>query len=132
MISIEIRSARHSYPVLIGPGLLAGAADAIGEKLPAARCAVISDKNIAPHFAGRVQKSLAAAGFEVKLITVPAGEESKNLERAGVICEQMLSAGLDRESFLLPDANSHQGRGHHVELPGARHPASVDPADPGP
>jgi 3-dehydroquinate synthase len=101
VISIEIRSARHSYRVLIGPGLLAGAADAIREKLPTARCAVISDTNIAPHFADRVQKSLAAAGFEVKLITVPAGEESKNLERAGVICEQMLSAGLDRESFVI-------------------------------
>jgi 3-dehydroquinate synthase len=35
------------------------------------------------------------------LITIPAGEKSKTLRQAGAICEQMIAAGLDRQSFVI-------------------------------
>jgi 3-dehydroquinate synthase len=35
------------------------------------------------------------------LITIPAGEKSKTLKQAGAICEQMIAAGLDRQSFVI-------------------------------
>jgi 3-dehydroquinate synthase len=35
------------------------------------------------------------------LITIPVGEKSKTLEQAGAICDQMIAAGLDRESFVI-------------------------------
>ena len=100
MTSIEVTSARHRYPVLIGPGLLASAGHAFKERFPTGKCAIISDTNVGPLFAGALAQNLRSAGYEVKLITVPTGEDSKNLQQAGEICEQMLEAGLDRESFL--------------------------------
>jgi len=99
--STEVRTDQHSYPVLIGPGLLETVGDAIKEKLAPSRCAIISDTNVAPLFAGKIQKSLATAGFESALITVPAGDQSKTLEQAGAVCEEMLRAGLDRQSFVI-------------------------------
>src|SRR5207247_5805240 len=42
-----------------------------------------------------------AAGFRPILITIPAGEKSKTLEQAGAICDQMIAAGLDRQSFVI-------------------------------
>src|SRR6266404_704845 len=99
--SLEVKSARHSYRVLIGPGLLANAGEALKETVPAARCAIISDTNIADRFAERLTKSLAAAGYKPTLLVVPPGEESKSVEQAGEICEEMLAAGLDRESFVV-------------------------------
>jgi 3-dehydroquinate synthase len=101
VISTEVRSSGNSYHVLIGPGLLETIGDAIKKKLVPSRCAIVSDTNVAPLFAGKIQKSLASAGFESALITVPAGEHSKTLERAGEICEEMLRAGLDRQSFVI-------------------------------
>jgi 3-dehydroquinate synthase len=101
VISTEVRTGQHSYRVLIGPGLLATVGDAIKEKLPPSRCAIISDTNVAPRFAEKIQKSLAAAGFESALITVPAGEQSKTLAQADAVCEEMLGAGLDRHSFVI-------------------------------
>jgi 3-dehydroquinate synthase len=92
---------QHSYPVLIGPGLFETIGDAIKEKISLSRCAIISDTNVAPLFAGKIQKSLSLAGFESTLITVPAGEQSKTLEQAGSVCEEMLRAGLDRQSFVV-------------------------------
>ena len=69
--------------------------------LSPARCALISDTNVAPRFGGQLQKNLIAAGYEATLITVPPGEQSKTLEQVGQICDQMLAAGLDRESFVI-------------------------------
>ena len=101
MTSIEVKSARHSYPVLIGPGLLANAGNVVKERLPAGGCAIVSDTNVGPLFGGALAKNVRSAGYEAKLITVPTGEESKNLQQAGEICEQMLEAGLDRESIVI-------------------------------
>ena len=101
VISTEVRSSGNSYRVLIGPGLLEAIGDAIKEKLAPSRCAIVSDTNVAPLFAGKIQKSLASAGFESALITVPAGEHSKTLEQAGAVVEEMLGAGLDRQSFVI-------------------------------
>src|SRR5436309_13168455 len=42
-----------------------------------------------------------SAGFKPTLIVIPAGEQSKTLKQAGMICEQMLAAGFDRQSFVI-------------------------------
>jgi 3-dehydroquinate synthase len=65
------------------------------------QCALISDRNVAGLFAARVKKSLTLSGFRPTLITIPAGEKSKTLEQAGAICDQMIAAGLDRQSFVV-------------------------------
>lgn len=101
MLAIEVHAAKHSYRALIGSGLLTSSGDAIKDVLSPALCAVISDTNLAPRFADQLQKNLITAGYQPKLITVPEGEESKNLKQAGDICEQMLAAGLDRQSFVI-------------------------------
>jgi len=101
VISTEVRSSGDSYRVLIGPGLLETIGDAIKEKLAPSRCAIVSDTNVASLFAGKIQKSLASAGFEPALITISAGEHSKTLEQAGAVAEEMLGAGLDRQSFVI-------------------------------
>ena len=49
----------------------------------------------------RVKKSLSSAGFRPTLITIPAGEKSKTLDQAGAICDRMIAAGLDRQSFVV-------------------------------
>ena len=52
-------------------------------------------------FSPIVSKKFKSAGFRPTLITIPAGEKSKTLEQAGAICDQMIAAGLDRQSFVV-------------------------------
>jgi 3-dehydroquinate synthase len=66
-----------------------------------AQCALISDSNVAPLFGDRVRKSLRQAGVLPTLITIPAGEKSKTLRQASAICDRMIAAGLDRQSFVV-------------------------------
>ncbi|HJX26062.1 MAG TPA: 3-dehydroquinate synthase [Chthoniobacterales bacterium] len=101
MSTIEIRSSQHSYQAIVGSNLLDRAGKLIVSKTRGSRCAIVADKNVVPLFADRVTKSLASAGFQPTLITVPAGEKSKTLGQAGEICERMLAAKLDRQSFVV-------------------------------
>jgi 3-dehydroquinate synthase len=85
--------------------VLAGSLDHVGryarKYLPLGPCAIISDTNVAPLFANRVKKSLRAAGIRPTLITISAGEKSKTLRQASAICDRMITAGLDRKSFVI-------------------------------
>jgi 3-dehydroquinate synthase len=98
---VEVRGATHGYPALVGSGLLQQLGECTRKYLPRKTCAIISDSKIAALFGHRVKQSLLAAGFQPKLITIPAGERSKTLKQAGAICDQMIAAGLDRQSFVI-------------------------------
>jgi 3-dehydroquinate synthase len=87
--------------VLFGKGLLTQLGVWTRKFLTGQTCAIISDSNVAPLFAERVKKGLTSAGFRPTLIMIPAGEKSKTLEQAGAICDQMIAAGLDRQSFVI-------------------------------
>ena len=87
--------------MLIGAGPLEQLGEHIGKYLTAKTCAIVTDTNVGALFARRVKRSLISAGFKLTLITIPAGEKSKTLKQAGAICEQMIAAGLDRQSFVI-------------------------------
>jgi len=86
---------------MVGAGLVDRLGEYARKFLHRERCAIISDGNVAPLLAKRVIQSLASADFRTMLITIPAGEKSKTLKQAGAICDQMITAGLDRQSFVV-------------------------------
>ncbi len=101
MTSVEVRTGRQRYDVLIGSGLLARAGELFRKHFSEGACAIISDSNVAALFGERLEQSLSAAGFRPALMVIPAGEKSKTLEQIGAVCEQMIAAGLDRQSFVI-------------------------------
>jgi 3-dehydroquinate synthase len=98
---VAVSLGRQRCRVLVGEGLLKRLGSRVRQHLPRKTCAIISDNNVARLFAKRVEESLTSAGFCPVLITLPAGEKSKALAQAGAICDQMIAAGLDRQSFVV-------------------------------
>ena len=99
-IVVEIRAA-YRCPVLVGSNLLEQIGRHMRKRLSSKTCAIISDTNVGPRFADRITRRLTSAGFKPMLVTIPASEKSKTLKQAGAICEQMIAAGLDRQSFVI-------------------------------
>lgn len=97
MISVRAGIGR----ILIGKQLLPRTGKRCQALGVSGQCVLISDRNVAPLFADRVKKGLVSVGFRLTLITIPAGEKSKTLEEAGAICDRMIAAGLDRQSFVI-------------------------------
>jgi 3-dehydroquinate synthase len=97
MISVRAEAGR----ILIGKQLLPRTGKRCQALGLSGQCAIISDTNVAARYADRLKQSLSSAGFRPTLITIPAGEKSKILAEAGAICDQMIAAGLDRQSFVI-------------------------------
>jgi len=98
---IVVSVGKHRYPTLIGEQLLQETGERCRAIHLSGRCGVISDTNVASLYSDGVIKSLSASEFEPTLITIPAGEQSKTLQQAGAICDQLIAAGLDRQSFVV-------------------------------
>ncbi len=62
---------------------------------------VVTDENVARFHVESVLASLHEVGFTPKVITVPAGEEYKNLETVQRLWHGFLEDGLDRKSTVI-------------------------------
>jgi 3-dehydroquinate synthase len=98
---IRVRAGAASYEVVIGAGLLQRIGSEATRILGGPRCAVVADETGAALFAPPVLESLRVAQFEPTLVTLPAGENSKSLERLAIVCDALAAAGLDRSSFVV-------------------------------
>lgn len=101
MRTVQVCVGPGPTTVVIGPGLLREAGQLVRQDLRGPRCAVISDKNVAPLYAADLVGDLRRAGFAAELITIAPGEGSKSLLQAGALCEQLGDLKLDRSSFLV-------------------------------
>jgi len=63
--------------------------------------AVVSDENVAPHWADHLLEPLRSAGRPTTLITLPAGEAHKNLATIARIYDELVAAGLDRSGLVI-------------------------------
>lgn len=100
MRTVNVPLGARSYEIKIGPGL-----KELGQHCSALnlgrRCAVISDRNVAPKFGRVAQTSLKKAGFEPVLVTVPAGETAKSLKVVEQCYDALAKQRLERKSFIV-------------------------------
>jgi len=102
METIHVDLGEHAYNIEIEAGLLDKIGPKVAALLPKAKRAVIvSDTNVAPLYAARLQKTMAAAGIIAEVITFTAGEQSKNLTVFSQVLEQIAELGLTRSDVLL-------------------------------
>jgi 3-dehydroquinate synthase len=101
MRNVSVPLGTRSYTIRIDAGLLTGLGRACQRLKLGHRCAVLSDQHVAPLYAEKVLKSLRQAGFDPVLVTVPAGEEAKNLRVVAEAYDRLAAHRLERRSFVL-------------------------------
>lgn len=83
METVTVKTSGPTYSVRIGPGLLAGAGQALqglGVRKPVA---ILADARLAATYGEELMESLRAAQFEPSLVGIPGGERSKSLAEVG-------------------------------------------------
>jgi 3-dehydroquinate synthase len=98
---VAVELGARAYDVLIGPGLLAGAAELIGQRLGPARCGIVTDSTVASHHLAPLEGSLKRAGRHAITAIVPAGEASKSYTELAGLCDRLLAAGLERGDLVI-------------------------------
>jgi 3-dehydroquinate synthase len=98
---LTVNLGENSYDILIGGGTLSSLGRECAERGLSGRVAVISNPSVADLYAGQVQASLSEAGNQVTLILIPDGEEHKNAATLNRVYDELIEAGLDRNSFIV-------------------------------
>lgn len=99
--TVNVPLGNRSYSVQVGPGVLATVGSECARLQLGTRCAVISDRHVAPRYAATVRQSLSQAGFDSVLITVSAGETAKSLKSVHACYDQLAAHRLERKSFIV-------------------------------
>ena len=101
MKSIRVGLDDRSYSIHIGSGVLPNLGTLCRDLKLNGTVAVISNTTVAPLYLPQVSSSLASAGYAVKVIELPDGEEFKNSATVETIYDALISEGLDRGAFIV-------------------------------
>jgi 3-dehydroquinate synthase len=98
---VKVPLGDRSYEIKIQTGLLSRLGSECLRLNLGTKCAVISDANVAPHFANPVLESLRRADFEPILVKIPAGETAKSLKTVQRCYDELAAHRLERKSFIV-------------------------------
>lgn len=99
--TVHVALGARSYDIKIGSGTLRSAGSEIRQFVKGKQAAVITDSNVGPLYADTVKNSLEGEGFQVRVITIPAGESSKNWENAEKILTVLLEEKFHRDACVV-------------------------------
>lgn len=98
---VPVRTSSRAYDVHIGCGILDEVGALVREAAGGNAAAIVSDSNVAPLYAARVQESLEDAGYRVSTIVFLAGEEHKRFSTLEEILEDLAAAELSRDDVVV-------------------------------
>jgi len=102
VLDVHVPAESHSYPVLIGRGMLARIGTELRQRLGGATSvALVTDTTVARLHGAAAQASLEAQGFQVVPIAIPAGEVHKTMPTLLDVLGQMIAGGLGRRDAVV-------------------------------
>lgn len=100
MRTLNVALGERSYPIHIGPGLLART-ELILPHLKSPAVAIVSNVTVAPLYLEALAAPLRAAGVKVTEIVLPDGEEYKSWDSLNQIFDALLANRCDRTTTLI-------------------------------
>lgn len=101
MEKVRVKLKERSYDIYIGKDILRNIGNTIKPLGLSPRIAIVSNPTVYPLYGKVIADSLKKGGFEVLIVTIPDGEEYKNLLWLEHIYNILLKAKLDRKSALI-------------------------------
>ena len=102
MTRITVPTPEGHYHICIGDGILAQAGRLLANRpVSKGQVAIVTNADIAAHYAETLNESLRQEGYTPVLCLVPEGEAHKTLATIGNLYDQFVAAGLDRRSPII-------------------------------
>ena len=102
MTRITVPTPEGHYHICIGEGILAQAGRLLSNRAVAkGQAAIVTNADIAAHYADILSESLQKEGYTPVLCLVPEGEARKTLATVHNLYDQFVAAGLDRRSPII-------------------------------
>jgi 3-dehydroquinate synthase len=101
MEKVRVELGERSYDICIGKNILRNIGGSLKSFGLSPRIAIVTNPTVYPLYGAVVAKSLKKAGFDVLSVTIPDGEEYKDLLWVEHVFNILLKAKLDRLSALV-------------------------------
>jgi len=98
---VEVPLGARAYTIHIGPGAIDDSGREIARIAPGAKCAVVTDANVAPLYLGRVTASLERAGLGATAIVCPPGESTKSYAEFARVSDALIEARIERRDVVV-------------------------------
>mgnify|MGYP002621735867 CR=1 FL=1 len=98
---VEVNLGPRSYSIEIGTGNLRELGPRVAAWRKCSHAVLITDQNVEKPHAHHAAESLFEAGAKVDVLVVEAGEETKSVEAAAGLWDQLLAVGADRKSIVV-------------------------------
>ncbi len=97
----HVRGMGTPYDILVRSGGIHSLGSLLRARGLTGSAVLVTDENIAPHYAQAVLQSLGAAQISASLLVLPPGEENKTLQSISRLWSGFLQAGLDRKGTVI-------------------------------
>ena len=99
---VDVPLGGRAYSILIGPGLIDEAGAEIAKIAPEAKCAIVTDANVAPLYLDRIKASLEKARVSRSVsIVCPPGEASKSFAEFARVSDALIEARVERRDVVV-------------------------------
>ena len=96
---VRVDLGARSYDIQIGPGGLESLAEALRAIGVSGKIAIVTDATVQGLYGVAITEALS--GFEMTMITRPAGEAQKSMEGLNAVLNALFEAGLNRSDTVL-------------------------------
>lgn len=96
-----VATATANYPVYVEPGCLRQLGPLLSGQGKEGKAFIISDANVADHWAPSVSQSLEGSGIAAQVLLVEPGEGGKTLQQAASLVDQLVAAGAERHDTIV-------------------------------
>ncbi len=100
-IRVDVPLGARAYAIHVGPGAIDEAGPEIAGFAPGAKCAVVTDSNVAPLYLERLTASLASAGLSTTAVVCPPGEATKSYTEFARVSDALIEARVERRDVVV-------------------------------
>ena len=101
LLQVDVKLPGQDYAIHIGTGILGQMAAVTAGSAGAQHAVLVTDSNVRSLHADPVASSLRDAGLEVEVLVIEPGENSKSLDVAERLWNDLLATGADRSSLVV-------------------------------
>ncbi len=101
MKTLRVNLVGKEYDILIEKKLIESVGAIIGERFSPSKIVVVTDDNVNALYGDKVKTSLEKAGFNVKLVSLTPGEQTKSLEQLSYLYSEALSFSITRKDMII-------------------------------
>ena len=100
-MKLDVNLGINSYAIHIEKNSLKNLGERVSAVFKGEKIAIVTDENVNSFYGQKVETVLKEWGFTVEKFVLPAGEKTKTIERALILYNKMLGAGISRKDLVI-------------------------------